>query len=134
MTNLPDFPLPKRPAWQAGKYIDIWSVNHLLAGLLLGSFLFLMSVPFIWSFLIVVLLSIGWEVSEVILNIKEPLTNSMMDLVLDVAGFFVASYFFILIGKPLSIPIVIVLAIVFIVLEIFGFTTYLVWRNKKAGE
>lgn len=119
--------------WVEGKYFDLWSVNHFLAGLLIAATLFLLKISLFPAFLIAFLLFIAYEIFEVAAQIEEVFTNRLVDVIVDVAGFSAATYFFFVRGQPFSVPAIIIIVLLFVVLEIMGFTAW-VKRTKRKGE
>ena len=73
--------------WENGKYLDLWSANHTLAGCVIAGPLYYLSVPFAYSFLIALILMVGWEVYEVIYDIKETWQNRSLDIITGTIGF-----------------------------------------------
>ncbi|HXF43941.1 MAG TPA: hypothetical protein VNK70_00460 [Candidatus Paceibacterota bacterium] len=118
--------------WAEGKYVDLWSVNHFLSGVLVGALLLILKVPFLPAAVIAFLLFVGYELFEVALQIEEHFTNRVTDVVIDVAGFLVASYFFLVAGKPFSIPVLVIFFLLVIISIILGYDAW-VKRTKKRG-
>jgi hypothetical protein len=61
-----------------GRYVDLWSVSHLLGGALLA----MLGIPLGWS----VALAVGWEAVEVVARVHEYPVNRLLDVVLATAG------------------------------------------------
>jgi len=80
--------------WKEGKYVDLWSINHVLSGVVLGAILGNFNAPFGWSLLLAIALFVGWEVVEVLIGIKEHMPNMVMDVVCDLAGFLAIAWWF----------------------------------------
>ena len=117
--------------WEEGKYLDMWSVSHFLSGLLIASVLFLLGIAFVPALVIATVLFVLYELFEVVVHIEESFTNRFMDVVVDVVGFLFATYFFVIIEKPPSIPLLFVLLLALIFLEVWGFTA---WKKRMRGD
>lgn len=103
--------------WAEGKYLDLWSLNHLLGGFLAAGWMYELGASDGLIWLITSVAFIGWEVFEWIYKI-EHLTNQAMDVVTDYAGL---GLFFVL--AP-SVGILAAVSAVFLVLEILGYLAY----------
>lgn len=110
--------------WREGRYVDLWSINHVLSGIVLASLLFGLKAPFGWSLLAAVALFVGWEVVEVLTGIKEHMPNMIMDVVCDLAGFLVISYYYFILDKTLSWTSFSAWLLLFIFFNIWGFIAY----------
>lgn len=64
------------------RYLDLWSVTHVVAGLLLG----ILGIGLVW----VVLLTVAWELIEVVARVEEYLTNRITDVVVALVAWPVA--------------------------------------------
>lgn len=110
--------------WQENKYIDLWSLNHFLAGASFAGVAWFFKVPFIVAVCICIILFILWEYIEYYTKVGEPKTNQISDVVVATIGFFI-SYF---IQTPIILSVVITL---FLILETWG---YLHKFIEKQGE
>lgn len=73
--------------WREGKWLDLWSVVHLLSGITIGlGFSFLHFDPFASVALTLVSL-VAYEMWEQIVQIEEAPTNRFMDVVVGMASF-----------------------------------------------
>jgi hypothetical protein len=113
--------------WTEGKYIDLWTINHVLSGVLSGSILHFLGTSLAWSFAISSILFIGWEVIERIFEV-EAVTNQIMDLIADYVGYGIFYGYAYLLFQPLSARMTWFLAIAFVSLELWGFYT---WSQRK---
>ncbi|MES3005207.1 MAG: hypothetical protein V4690_03835 [Patescibacteria group bacterium] len=112
-----------------GKYVNLWSVNHFLSGVVFAGWIFK-----IWSnlwlvFLMYFILALAWEVYEVYIGEFELFGNKIMDVVTGVLGFWMVYYFMILQGS-ISYSFVISSTILYIVLEIYLFVDY---KRRRGG-
>ena len=71
-------------AGREGRYLDWWSVSHVVGGVLLGLF----DVGLVW----VVLLVVWWECVETASRVFEYVTNRFTDIVVAVAGWGAAQW------------------------------------------
>lgn len=109
--------------WQDGKFFDLWHVNHLLAGALLGQLTF--HFQQLWlGFAISLIAMISWEVFEVIKKITETKFNRSMDIILGVIGFFITYYLEPIFNNEQYFILFIVLLISWLTLELWGYFAY----------
>jgi len=73
--------------WHEGEYLDLWSVPHLLSGVAAGLIAHFVGFAPIPSFVIVLLVLIGYEMFEVIAKIEETRMNRVLDVVVGMASF-----------------------------------------------
>lgn len=73
--------------WREGKYIDLWSVVHLLTGVSFGLGMFFLKFGTAPSALIVFILLVAYELWEALVKIEETPQNRMMDVVLGMTSF-----------------------------------------------
>jgi hypothetical protein len=109
--------------WREGRYVDLWSINHVLSGIVLGAILFSISVPFVWSLGLSLILFVAWEIGEMVAGIKEHMPNLIMDIVCDVAGFLLIAWWFAEIG-PLSWMSITAWILLMVVMNLWGFIAY----------
>lgn len=69
-------------------YFDLWSISHILYGMVL--FLLLLNKGRIFSYLIIGITAIAWEVFEVLINVFEYPSNRVSDIVVTFIGFYLA--------------------------------------------
>lgn len=94
MANI-DFEIQKRPKrdwWQRGRAFDLWSIPHFLFGMLMAFIPPLTDTPLLTTFALTLMLAILWEVYEKIIEIKETVQNSLLDIILPVVAFTLTSY------------------------------------------
>jgi hypothetical protein len=107
-----------------GKYLDLWSVNHTLAGVVIAGPLYYFSIPLVYSLAISLFLIVGWEVYEILFEIHETWQNRSTDIIVGVLGFFFIWYLYPHITTAQQLEIYAISFFVFIVLEIWGFIAY----------
>lgn len=110
--------------WREHRYVDLWSINHILSGVVLGSLLWTFGMPLTYSAVFAIVLFVGWEIGEVIYGINEHFSNIVMDVLFDIAGFAGAAYWYFVLGRPLSWTALSVWIAVFIVFNVWGFFAY----------
>lgn len=122
--------------WKEGRYIDLWSINHVLSGVVLGALAWSFGMSFGWSLLLALALFVGWELLEIAVGIKEHMPNMVMDVVCDLFGFLAAAYWFFILEKPFSPTATAAWILLFIALNIWGFVAYEERRieNKDASR
>lgn len=114
--------------WEEGKYIDLWSINHVLSGVVLGAFLFNFGIPFWWALAFSLLLFILWEVVEVIVHIKEHPSNMITDVVCDALGFLFVAYVYFVMREPFTWMATIIWTLDFLAFNLWG---YLAYQDRK---
>ncbi|HEY4489917.1 MAG TPA: hypothetical protein VJC12_01525 [Candidatus Paceibacterota bacterium] len=119
----------KSDIWEEGKYLDLWSVNHVLSGVLYTGWILKLGFGYQFIFITYFVLAVGWEFYEKYVGVKEHLENQIMDVVTGVAGFFMV-YIPDIYWNQISYSALIVLSIIFIFLEIHGYITYKKRINK----
>jgi len=110
--------------WQEGKYLDIWSIVHLISGVLLGSLLIILGIGF-WSGLgIATVLLILWEIFEIVAGGDEFLRNRIVDVIIGLIGYLIAWSFYGQVKtekhKKTALFILKILIVVSIILNIWG--------------
>lgn len=73
--------------WREGKYIDLWSVPHVLSGMGLGFAPLIFAGPPVLLWLAALALLVAWEVFEASVGIVEQRTNSVVDVIIGMIGF-----------------------------------------------
>lgn len=115
--------------WEKHGIIDLWSVNHTLAGVLFGFMIYFFNFDFLRGLLISIILMLVWEIFEITHLIKESIGNKALDLVLGMIA--LIAFYFILKSSSVAAALVmfIVVLLVFTILELWGFAAYL--KRKK---
>ena len=91
-------------AFGHGRFLDAWSVVHLLSGLLMGIVLVAFAVPLVSAFLVVVALATLYEAFEMVTGIIENLANVIVDVVLATIGL-LAAYWLLAGRAPLELAL-----------------------------
>lgn len=84
--------LVRTDIWREGKWLDLWSVVHMLSGLLVGFFFYYLKVHAIFGILLAVLVFIAYELFEIFAEIYETPTNRFMDVVVGMMGYIPAFF------------------------------------------
>jgi len=79
--------------WREGKWVDLWSVVHLLSGVSLGLGATLFTFGAVPTVIIVFILLVAYEMWEAMVKIHETPQNRFMDVVVGMVSF-VPSFFF----------------------------------------
>lgn len=73
--------------WREGKYLDLWSVVHLLSGASVGLALHLFQFELKSAAIIAFLLLVAYEMFEVIIKVEETKMNRVLDVVVGMISF-----------------------------------------------
>ncbi|MFH1890340.1 MAG: hypothetical protein ABIJ91_02105 [Candidatus Kuenenbacteria bacterium] len=104
-----------------GKYLDLWSINHVLFGGVLSGIFILAHSALNLALMISILFMIGWEFYEFAKGIHEPFGNKIFDVITGVAGFFLIRYLS-SIYSPKNIFLIVLF--LFLLLEAWGCYAY----------
>lgn len=115
--------------WAEGRYIDSWTIPHILAGVLLGGYLYWLGVAFLTNLIITVILVTAWEFFEFhFLGVHEHFTNSFVDIIVALIGFIITYALIIKYSIEVVLPYLFALTIIYIILNVWGFLAY---KQKK---
>lgn len=115
--------------WREGTYLDLWSVVHMLGGLIAGFITAFFSAPFLLALFIFVLLAILWEMFEVMKLIWETSRNRVTDVALGALVFPVGFYIF----TDIFVEAKTQMTLLSVIVLIFGILNYLGWRASDNG-
>lgn len=107
--------------WRHRHYIDFWSFVHLLSGMLLAAGCIFFALSFMHAFVLSAALLLAWEVLEWLAGISETAGNIVLDIVIGIGGFLLASYWYLVLGMAFDLRVVGGLAIVTAGLSLWGF-------------
>ncbi|MFA6227121.1 MAG: hypothetical protein WC631_01395 [Candidatus Paceibacterota bacterium] len=108
--------------WKEGKYIDMWSVPHVLCGVIFAGILNWLGIGFLSNLILSTIIMIGWEFFELyVLNVHEYITNKIMDVVTGLIGFFIMYSSISRYGIKAMLPWLIVTIIIWLILNYWGF-------------
>lgn len=113
-----------RNIWKEGDVFDLWTVNHVLAGALLGALSHMIGIYFWPAIIVSVLLFLCWEVYEKTHDIKETWANRIADVVTAIIGFLIFYLLFGRIESPSNFILFIILAVAWGFLEMWGYLSY----------
>jgi len=116
--------------WTMRKYLDLWSVNHTLAGSILASLFIFFNAPFLASMAISFFILLGWEFFEITHKLHETIYNRIFDMIVGMSGFFLTNT---LVNNDVftNKAIFSVVFTVFVILEIWGFSVFEKIKNSK---
>lgn len=113
-----------------GKYIDFWSIPHVLSGVLAFLGAKLLDVDLWLGFAISFVLMIAWEFFEDFVEIHEFITNRVGDVVTGIIGFWGTYYLFEIGILKVTLWWFWLFLIIFAVIDILGFLSFIL-ENKK---
>jgi len=70
-------------------FIDMWSLTHLIFGVILFFVLYPKKFKLEYSVFIILLVTIFWEIFEIRVKVDEVMTNRITDILVTFVGFFV---------------------------------------------
>lgn len=107
--------------WREGKWLDLWSVVHLLSGISVGFCLYFLHFGALASVVLTLLLLVSYEMWETIVRIEETPANRFMDVVVGMVSFLPA--FFLVAPLLSSAMLILAFGLVLtanIVMSVFG--------------
>lgn len=107
--------------WQEAQYLDLWSIVHLLSGMVLAMIISFFGLSFWFSVFVAFILMVLWEFFESAIGIGEHATNLFTDLVVGLIGYFAVVVW---VPEHTYIWLVFVLIVVIGVLDWVGFKSY----------
>jgi hypothetical protein len=119
----------QRDIWREGKYIDLWSLVHLLSGFILAGWLSFIGAPLHASVGIATIIFAVWEIFEHVYKI-EVTSNQITDLIVNYVGFFI---FYLTRDLFLrgAVSVVAITTIITLLLSLSGFLAFM--RRKTRG-
>lgn len=116
--------------WEEGKHIDLWSLNHLVFGIIISALFSLKSFSFERGIIISFFVLFIWELLEHFFNVYEHLPNKTWDIIAGLIGFCIG-YYLIYFNPENKIIILIAAVFIFAILEVFGFLAFLKRKSNK---
>ena len=111
--------------WDEGKYIDLWTVPHIMSGVIMAGLFYWLGFGFWTNLLASAGLMVIWEFFELYaLGVHEHMTNKVSDVVTGLLGF-AATYSLInkySIGR--LVPYLIAVFIIYAFLNTWGYLSY----------
>lgn len=115
--------------WQEGKYIDFWSIPHVLIGSLLAWLFMFWNWNFYTNLLVSFSIILGWEFFELYaLDVHEHFPNKVFDVITGVIGFYVMYWLILKYGLNNLKTCEIILAIIY-----SGLCGWGLWHNYHRG-
>jgi len=84
--------LVRTDVWREGKWLDLWSVVHVLSGLLVGFFSYFVGIDALLGIVLAIVVFTVYELFEVYVEIEEAPTNRFMDVVIGMVGYIPAFF------------------------------------------
>ncbi len=106
----------------------MWSLVHLFAGFAICGALMLLNIEVYIASAIAVALLVSWEITEIVTRIHEHASNSLSDVIVGYAGFFIAQLYVFAFGATMTWQLPLTVAIIAIALEVWGVIDFL---NRK---
>ena len=78
--------------WREGKWLDLWSVVHILSGITAGLGLYLLHLNSSSALVLALTTFILYEIWEAFVRIEETFTNRIMDILAGMTGFLPAFF------------------------------------------
>lgn len=116
-------------SWGGAQYIDWWSLVHLLGGLAMAYALRLVGFDMVDALLVVGAVLIGWEIYEWAAKIREPWTNSIVDLILGFLGIVLAFKISPVIEPTMQTILAVLMLVVWVALNLWGWVS---WRHRQS--
>ena len=109
--------------WTERKYLDFWSLNHILAGCMLASIFIFFNISFLTSIIISFLILLAWEFFEFFAGIHETMENKILDVIIGLLGFFITYY---LMNNNIfnNLTLFLIIFFPFLILETWGWLAY----------
>lgn len=118
--------------WKEGRYIDFWSIPHIIIGALLVWIFEFVGFGFYFNLGLSFVLILGWEFFELYaLDVHEHFPNKFMDVITGIFGFFIMYYFIQEKGLMSLLNIEIFLGLIYLVLCGWGLGHYYRKKNEK---
>lgn len=80
--------------WNEGQYVDFWSVNHTIAGLITYLITALLNIRFFSGLISMFILAVSWEGVELVKGIEETLSNRIVDIIIALIAFTAMHYIY----------------------------------------
>jgi uncharacterized membrane protein HdeD (DUF308 family) len=106
--------------WEDGRIIDLWSLVQLIGGIFLGSILFKFNLSLTNAVLLAFILTLSWEVFELLTKRYEAPLNKLLDLFTGVLGVYLA-YYILSLDLITNNTLLLISGVIFVILELWGF-------------
>ncbi len=118
--------LYRHSTWR-GKFIDLWTVPHVISGLVIAYLALFAQMNYSTAFWMALSVGIGWELVERITRLSrtEAYTNSLSDIVGAQLGFTVGWWLFShLANEMLGLGIIVTISAIFGIICLFGYRAF----------
>ena len=116
--------------WKHRTYIDLWSLVHLASGALLGMASYAFGYGFEAALILTAILLIAWELLEWIVGISETAANIVLDIIIGLAGFFLAAYWYFYLLVPFDTAAFLTVGIPTALVALWGFVDMKVYGYR----
>lgn len=124
--------MKKFDIWSEGKYIDMWSIPHVLSGVILAILFNSLGMGLGLNFILSTIIMTWWEFFEWrFMNVHEYITNKIMDVVTGIIGFMITYPLLIKYGFSIILPYFLFMIFAFLVLNFLGLQAHLKRIKKK---
>lgn len=110
--------------WRHGRYVDLWSLVHLLSGVLLAVGFYGLGFSVVVTVLFSITLLVAWEVFEWAIRIIEPTMNVFFDILIGVIGLIMGVWWHYSVGEPFDPLVFSVLLVGTLGLTFWGFIDF----------
>lgn len=118
-------------SWGGAQYLDWWMLVHLIGGLSLGYAARFFGFDLLPAVVAGVVIIVGWEIYEELAHIPEPLSNTILDIVLGLVGFLVAYKYFDIQERQTQTFLLVVLFAMWIGLNLWGWIS---WKKREVAR
>lgn len=110
--------------WRHGRYVDLWSLVHLLSGALLALGFYGLGFGLAATLVFSLILLIAWEVFEWAIRIIEPTPNVLIDIIIGALGLGIGVWWHYVFGQPFSLSVFTALLGATLSLSLWGFIDF----------
>lgn len=112
--------------WAEGKYIDLWSIPHVLSGIILFMIFQYLGMGFWFNFILATIIMTWWEFfEEHFMNVNEYITNKIMDVVTGIIGWLVIYFLIVYYGVSKIFPYFLITVAIYLLLNFWGLSAHL---------
>lgn len=114
--------------WHEGKYLDLWSVPHLLSGITLALIMHFLGFAAVPTFVVAFLIFVTYEMFEVIVKIEETRMNRILDVVVGMVSFIPTFLLAPRLTISQALALLVIVGVINAVLSSIGW-----WESQKAA-
>lgn len=117
--------------WE-GAFIDLWSIPHFITGAIIALIAVIFQVSFLTGFFVIMLISVAWELYEILANIYEIGTNSVFDIVISLVAYSIFFYLpkFFGVSEKMTVLLLIIISLALLVAAVIGWIAYGNYSSK----